>query len=77
MKVSSSGRIERLSSSGDHPLFANHPKIQDLGAVYCGIAWMLNLLVIFDVLLRITGSVREDPGSKNKSVAMAGAGSGK
>jgi len=44
-----------------HPLFANHPKIQDLGAVYCGIAGMLNLLVMFDVLLRITGSAREEP----------------
>jgi hypothetical protein len=48
----------------DHPLFANHPKVQDLGSVYCGIAGMLNLLVMFDVLLRITGSVREDPAAK-------------
>ena len=40
---------------------AYHPKVQDIGAVYCGIAGMLNLLVMFDVLLRITGSVREDP----------------
>jgi hypothetical protein len=45
----------------DHPLFIYHPKVQDIGAVYCGIAGMLNLLVMFDVLLRITGSVREDP----------------
>jgi hypothetical protein len=44
-----------------HPLFSYHPKVQDVGAVYCGIAGMLNLLVMFDVLLRITGSVREDP----------------
>ncbi len=50
----------------DHPSFANHPKIQDLGAVYCGIAGMLNLLVMFDVLLRITGSVREDPAAARK-----------
>ena len=50
----------------DHPSFANHPKIQDLGAVYCGIAGMLNLLVMFDVLLRITGSVREDPAAIKK-----------
>lgn len=44
-----------------HPIFAYHPKVQDMGSVYCGIAGMLNLLVIFDVLLRITGSTREDP----------------
>ena len=44
-----------------NPLMADHPKVRDLGSVYCGIAGMLNLLVIFDVLLRITGSVREDP----------------
>lgn len=44
-----------------NPLFAYHPKVQDMGAVYCGIAGMLNLLVMFDVLLRVTGSVREEP----------------
>ena len=44
-----------------HPIFVYHPKVQDMGSVYCGIAGMLNLLVIFDVLLRITGSKREDP----------------
>jgi len=44
-----------------HPVLTYHPKVQDIGAVYCGIAGMLNLLVMFDVLLRITGSVREDP----------------
>lgn len=49
-----------------HPAFAVSPKIQDLGAVYCGIAGMLNLLVMFDVLLRITGSVREDPAKYKK-----------
>ncbi|MCL2639895.1 MAG: hypothetical protein FWD53_03525 [Phycisphaerales bacterium] len=47
-----------------YPLLANHPKIQDIGAVYCGIAGMLNLLVMFDVLLRITGSTREKPEQK-------------
>jgi TM2 domain-containing membrane protein YozV len=50
----------------DHPLFSNHPKIQDIGAVYCGIAGMLNLLVMFDVLLRITGSTREVPDKKRR-----------
>jgi hypothetical protein len=49
-----------------HPIFTNHPKIQDIGAVYCGIAGMLNLLVMFDVLLRITGSTRETPGKKTR-----------
>jgi hypothetical protein len=56
---------ERMAFAKDfiarNPLFAHHPKVQDIGAVYCGIAGMLNLLVMFDVLLRITGSVREDP----------------
>lgn len=47
-----------------YPLFSYHPKVQDMGAVYCGIAGMLNLLVMFDVLLRVTGSVREDPKQK-------------
>jgi TM2 domain-containing membrane protein YozV len=51
----------------NHPIFANHPKTQDIGAVYCGIAGMLNLLVMFDVLLRITGSQRETPTRKKKS----------
>jgi len=58
----------------DHPAFAYHPKIQDLGSVYCGIAGMLNLLVMFDVLLRITGSVREDPAEiKQRQRAQAAA----
>ena len=35
-------------------------------AAYCGIAGMLNLLVVFDVLLRITNSVREDPAAAAK-----------
>lgn len=42
-----------------YPTLTYHPKVQDIGAVYCGIAGMLNLLVMFDVLLRITGSTRE------------------
>ncbi len=41
-----------------YPLFSYHPKVQDVGSVYCGLAGMLNLLVIFDVLLRITGAER-------------------
>jgi hypothetical protein len=44
----------------EHPLLVYHPKVQDMGSVYCGIAGMLNLLVIFDVLLRNTGSIRVD-----------------
>jgi hypothetical protein len=49
-----------------HALITYHPKVQDIGAVYCGIAGMLNLLVVFDVLLRITNSVREDPAAAAK-----------
>ncbi len=49
-----------------HPLFSYHPKVQDIGSVYCGIAGMLNLLVMFDVLLRITGTTREEPAAKSK-----------
>lgn len=48
----------------DYPTLTYHPKVQDIGAVYCGIAGMLNLLVMFDVLLRITGSTRELPPGK-------------
>jgi hypothetical protein len=48
----------------DHPSFAVDPRMQDLGAVYCGIAGMLNLLVMFDVLLRITGAARDDAKKK-------------
>ena len=50
----------------EYPLFAYQPKVLDQGSVYCGIAGMLNLLVMFDVLLRITGSVREDPAALRK-----------
>ena len=54
-----------------YPQFAYHPKVQDIGAVYCGIAGMLNLLVMFDVLLRITGSTRESPEKKKKKKGEA------
>jgi TM2 domain-containing membrane protein YozV len=47
-----------------YPLFSYHPKIQDIGSVYCGLAGMLNLLVIFDVLLRVTGAERIGAGGK-------------
>lgn len=32
------------------------PRVQDVGSVYCGIAGMLNMLVIFDAMLRLTGA---------------------
>ncbi len=57
-----------------YPLFSYHPKVQDMGAVYCGIAGMLNLLVMFDVLLRVTGSVREDPKKRRTGGSPAAAG---
>jgi hypothetical protein len=56
-----------------HPGFAVDPKMQDMGAVYCGIAGMLNLLVMFDVLLRITGSTREEAGKKTRPGGPEGA----
>jgi hypothetical protein len=43
-----------------NPNFTYNPKTQDIGAVYCGIAGMLNLLVLFDVLLRVTGNSRHE-----------------
>ncbi len=55
-----------------HPLLSYSPKIQDVGAVYCGIAGMLNLLVIFDLLLRVTGTPR-DSGENKKSSSKGGA----
>jgi hypothetical protein len=58
-----SRRQERMDHAREwfakYPTLTYHPKVQDIGAVYCGIAGMLNLLVMFDVLLRITGSTRE------------------
>ncbi len=35
------------------------PKIQDVGTVYCGLAGMLNLLLVFDVLVRVTASPKD------------------
>ena len=35
------------------------PKVQDVGTVYCGLAGMLNLLLIFDVLVRVTATPKE------------------
>lgn len=32
------------------------PATQEVGTVYCGIAGMLNLLVVFDAMLRLTGA---------------------
>ncbi|HVX84555.1 MAG TPA: DUF6677 family protein [Phycisphaerae bacterium] len=62
---SSQRRIDYAAKEfADHPSLTYHPKVQDIGAVYCGIAGMLNLLVLFDVLLRITGSQRELPPGK-------------
>ena len=61
-------RAARIAYAKDffqkYPLFTYHPKIQDIGSVYCGLAGMLNLLVIFDVLLRITGAERIVVGGK-------------
>ena len=56
-----------------YPAFAFHPKVHDMGAVYCGIAGMLNLLVMFDLLLRVTGSQRQDPAAarRNKRATLA------
>lgn len=58
--------------TAEHPLFSYHPKIQDIGSVYCGIAGMLNLLVMFDVLLRITGTTRDTPVEKTPRAASGG-----
>lgn len=44
------------------------PRIQDVGAVYCGLAGMLNLLVMFDALVRIGGNRR---GEEDDVVAEA------
>ncbi len=54
-----------------YPLLTYHPKVQDVGSVYCGIAGMLNLLVMFDVLLRVTGTERESPAEKKQAFAEA------
>lgn len=39
------------------------PKLRDVGSVYCGIAGMLNMLVLFDAFVRINGLRR--PGLKS------------
>ena len=54
-----------------YPILTYHPKVQDVGSVYCGIAGMLNLLVMFDVLLRVTGTEREVPANKKQAFAEA------
>ncbi len=54
----------------EHPLFSYHPKIQDIGSVYCGLAGMLNLLVVFDVLLRVSGAERVNPNKKETPVPV-------
>jgi hypothetical protein len=54
-----------------YPILTYHPKVQDVGSVYCGIAGMLNLLVMFDVLLRVTGTEREAPADKKADLAEA------
>ncbi len=50
------------------------PKIQDVGTVYCGLAGMLNLLVIFDVLVRISNgeSAENQPGGAGREPPKAG-----
>jgi hypothetical protein len=55
----------------ENPILTYHPKVQDIGSVYCGIAGMLNLLVMFDVLLRITGTDREAAADKTESLPAA------
>ena len=54
-----------------YPILTYHPKVQDVGSVYCGIAGMLNLLVMFDVLLRVTGTEREVAADKKRAMAEA------
>lgn len=47
------------------------PKIEDVGTVYCGIAGMLNLLVIFDVLVCV--SDRDAAAGRDGEEAIANA----
>lgn len=48
------------------------PKIQDVGTVYCGLAGMLNLLVIFDVLVRISnGETAEAAAARDVGLTAA------
>jgi TM2 domain-containing membrane protein YozV len=75
--VNDGDRPARIAYAKDfiqkYPLFSYHPKIQDIGSVYCGLAGMLNLLVVFDVLLRITGAERIVPGKPNPPGAVSAA----
>ena len=41
------------------------PKLRDVGSVYCGIAGMLNLLVLFDAGVRIAGHRKPGPGKES------------
>jgi hypothetical protein len=50
-----------------HGIVTYSPKMFDVGAVYCGIAGMLNLLVMFDVILRVTGSERHPPDTEESA----------
>ena len=38
------------------------PKLRDVGSVFCGIAGMLNMLVLFDAAVRIMGQRKPGPG---------------
>ncbi len=57
----------------EHSLLAYSPELKDVGAVYCGIAGMLNLLVMFDVLVRISGG-RGGATEETPEAASAGGG---
>ncbi|MEI8195786.1 MAG: DUF6677 family protein [Phycisphaerae bacterium] len=46
------------------------PRVQDVGSVFCGIAGMLNLLVMFDAMLRLTGN-RPGPATTTETAAPA------
>lgn len=47
------GSDPRLHPGATPPLPSSMPQILDAGAVYCGIAGMLNVLVLFDAVTRI------------------------
>jgi hypothetical protein len=50
------------------------PKLRDVGSVYCGIAGMLNLLVLFDAAVRIAGHRKPGPGGEQPASSSTGAG---
>jgi len=50
------------------------PKLRDVGSVYCGIAGMLNMLVLFDVFVRMHGQRKPGP-SGDAETPKTGAGS--